>query len=36
LQRTILIEFVDEVVDLAVGGFDIALKAGFLLWVVRG
>jgi len=27
---------VDEVVDLAVGGVDLALKACFLLWVVRG
>jgi len=28
--------FVDELADLAVGGFDLALKPGFLLWVVRG
>ena len=28
--------FVDELVDLAVGGVDLALKAGFLLRVVRG
>jgi hypothetical protein len=28
--------FVDELVDLAVGGFDLALKACFLLMVVRG
>ncbi|MBI4489397.1 MAG: hypothetical protein HY694_09960 [Deltaproteobacteria bacterium] len=30
------VEFVDELVDLAVGGFDITQKAGFLLRVVRG
>ena len=30
------IHFVNELVDLAVGGFDLALKTGFLLWVVRG
>ena len=30
------VEFVDELVDLAVGGVDFALKAGFLLRVVRG
>jgi hypothetical protein len=30
------VEFVDELVDLAVGGVDLALKAGFPLRVVRG
>ena len=30
------IKFVDELVDLAVGGFALALKAGFPFWVVRG
>jgi len=28
--------FVDELVDLAVGGVNLALKAGFLLGVFRG
>ena len=28
--------FVDELVKLAVGGFDLALKAGFPLRVARG
>jgi hypothetical protein len=28
--------FLDELVDLPVGGFELALKACFLLWVVRG
>jgi hypothetical protein len=28
--------FVDELIDLPGGGFDLALKAGFLLWVVHG
>ena len=28
--------FVDELVDPAVGGFDLAQKAGFPLWVARG
>lgn len=28
--------FIDELVNLAVSGFDLALKAGFLLRVVRG
>ena len=28
--------FVDKLVDLAVSGFDFALKAGFRLRVVRG
>ena len=30
------VEFMDELVDLPVGGLDLALKAGFLLWVTRG
>jgi hypothetical protein len=30
------IKFIDELVDLAVGGLDLALQAGFPLWVVRG
>ena len=30
------VEFINELVDLAAGGLDLALKAGFLLWVVRG
>jgi hypothetical protein len=29
------IKFVDELVDLAVGGLDLALKVGFPLWVAR-
>jgi len=28
--------FVDEVVDLPVGGLDLALKSGFVFWIVRG
>jgi hypothetical protein len=27
---------IDKLVDLAVGGFDVALRAGFLLSLVRG
>ena len=27
---------VNQLVDLAVSGFDLALKAGFLFWVVHG
>jgi hypothetical protein len=27
--------FVNKLVDLAVGGFDLTLKAGFLFWLVR-
>jgi hypothetical protein len=30
------VEFMDKLVDLAVGGLDLALKTGFSLWVVRG
>jgi hypothetical protein len=30
------VQFVDEPVNLAVGGFDLALKTGFVLRVVRG
>jgi len=30
------VEFVDELIDLAVGRLDLALKAGFPLRVVRG
>jgi len=31
-----LVEFVDELIDLTVGGFDVALKASFLLRVACG
>ena len=30
------VQFIDELIDLAVGGVDLALKAGILFEVVRG
>jgi len=30
------IQLIDELVDLAVSGVDLALKTGYRLWIVRG